>query len=95
MSRPGALTAMLNYYRGAGVPMSFLKDAVRPVEVPSMLIWGERDAMGIETALTTAHWAPDLEVLRLADAGHWVHSDQPESVNTALLRFLQRPGPSA
>ncbi len=93
MSRPGALTAMLNYYRGAGLMMSILKSAVRPVEVPSMLIWGERDVLGIETALPTARWAPDLEVVRLADAGHWVHSDQPETVNTALLRFLQRPGP--
>lgn len=95
MSRPGALTAMLNYYRGAGLMMKILKEAVRPVTAPGLLIWGERDAIGIETALPTAEWAPDLEVVRLADAGHWVHSDRPESVNTALLRFLQRPGTAA
>jgi len=90
MSRPGALTAMLNYYRGAGVMMRFLKFATRPVEAPSMLIWGEQDPLNIKIALPTERWAPDLEVASLADAGHWPHSDQPESVNAALLRFLRR-----
>ena len=90
MSRPGALTAMVNYYRGAGQMMKFLKTAVQPVKVPSMLIWGERDGIGIDTALPTNHWAPGLEVMRIAEAGHWPHSDQPEIVNEALLRFLER-----
>ena len=90
MRRPGALTGMLNYYRGGGVLMSYLKDAVRPVEVPSMLIWGERDILGINIALPTDEWAPALEVVRMADAGHYPHSDLPEEVNAALLRFLRR-----
>ncbi len=91
MSQPGALTAMLNYYRGLGPLMKFLKSAVQPVEAPSMLIWGEQDVMALKTALPSAEWAPDLEVVRLADSGHWPHRDQPEAVNAALLRFLQRP----
>jgi|TARA_B100001939_G_scaffold344780_1_gene359952 pimeloyl-ACP methyl ester carboxylesterase len=90
MSRPGALTSMVNYYRGAGVMMKFLKTSVQPVQAPSLLIWGERDGIGIETALPTNHWAPDLDVVRVPEAGHWPHSDQPEIVNEALLRFLER-----
>ena len=95
MNSPGALTAMLNYYRGAGTMMSILKDAVRPVEVPSMLIWGERDALKINTALPEDHWAPNLEVVRLANSGHWPHGDEPEAVNEALLRFMERSGSSS
>ena len=90
MSRPGALTAMVNYYRGAGQMMKFLKTAVQPVKAPSMLIWGERDRIGIETALPTNEWAPDLEVVRIAEAGHWPHSDESKTVNEALLKFLEK-----
>jgi esterase len=33
---------------------------------------------------------PRVEILRLADAGHWVHADKPEAVIEALDRFLPK-----
>jgi pimeloyl-ACP methyl ester carboxylesterase len=35
-----------------------------------------------------APWVPDLRVARLPEAGHWVHQEQPESVNQLLIEFL-------
>jgi pimeloyl-ACP methyl ester carboxylesterase len=40
---PGAMTAMLNYYR-ANAP-AFVKSAPsEPVHVPTLMIWGEHDS---------------------------------------------------
>ena len=42
-----------------------------------------------------AHAAPCADLrgsLLLPDAGHWVQQEQPETVNAALLEFLERLG---
>src|SRR5436305_1057095 len=46
--RPGAMTAMLNYYRANA--LAFVKSTPsEPVHVPTLMIWGEHDtALGLE-----------------------------------------------
>jgi pimeloyl-ACP methyl ester carboxylesterase len=89
-SRPGALTAAVNYYRAAfrGGPNRVAR-SVRRINVPTLLIWGERDRYLVpELTLGLERWVADLRVERLPRATHWVQHDEPETVNGLLLKFV-------
>lgn len=96
-SRPGALTAMLNYYRalfreGVREEVRALVGGSRPdreVRAPTLLLWGEDDtALDVTLTEGLGEWVPDLRVERLPDATHWVQNDAPEAVNESLVAFL-------
>jgi pimeloyl-ACP methyl ester carboxylesterase len=89
LARPGALTAALNYYRASLRPLLRGGLADVPIPVPTLLLWGERDAF-LSPRLTEslARWVPDLRVVRFADASHWIQNDIPERVNRLMLTFL-------
>ncbi len=92
-SRPGALTAMINYYRAAlrRSPRSALR-RLRPILAPTLVIWGERDIyLGSELAEPDSRWVPDARVCRIPDATHWVQHDAAEEVNELLIEFLREP----
>jgi pimeloyl-ACP methyl ester carboxylesterase len=98
-SQPGALTGGLNYYRAAAVGPptgSAAADAFitqsRPalrVNVPTLVIWGERD-----TALLTGNlngleaYVPDLTIKRIPEGSHWVIHEQPGLVNRYIREFI-------
>ncbi len=88
--RPGAMTAMLNWYRAAfrgGV----VKADYPVIETPTLLIWGEQDvALDIATLDGTDRFVRDLTVRRLPDASHWVQQDVPDEVNGILEGWLGR-----
>jgi pimeloyl-ACP methyl ester carboxylesterase len=89
-SQPGALTAMLNYYRAAlrRSPRSSLA-RLRSIDVPVLVIWGQRDSvLGSELAEPEAKWVSDVRVERLPQATHWVQHDAPEHVNELLTGFF-------
>ncbi len=91
LDRPGALTATINYYRAAyrRNPLRALRE-IRPVTMPTLLIWGERDRfLGLGLTRGLDRWAPDLRLVRIPDASHWVQNDTPGRVNDALLAFLR------
>lgn len=91
MSKPGAMTAALNYYRQLfrRLPASS-RDPRARVTAPTLLIWGEQDiALGIELTTGLEQWVGDLEIKRIPDSGHWVQQEQPEKVNQFMLDFLQ------
>lgn len=93
MAQPGALTAATNYYRALfrGNPAR-TRRLLRKVEVPVLVIWGERDRyLGAELAEPNRLWVPNVRVERLRDASHWVQQDAPERVNELLLGFLGPP----
>jgi pimeloyl-ACP methyl ester carboxylesterase len=92
LSRPGALTATINYYRALfrrGLPT--LRAASRsPIKVPVLIIWGQRDPfLGPDLAEPPAALVPNRRVERLADVGHWPHLEQPERVNDLLTGFFK------
>ncbi len=94
LSRPGALTAALNYYRAAGRrgARGLVASRDRRCEVPTLLIWGEDDfALSAEMVDETAEFVSDLTVRRLPGVSHWVQHQAPDEVNAALLEFLRRP----
>lgn len=91
ISQPGALTAMINYYRSFGrrTARGAREGGDEVVRRPTLVIWGEQDS-----ALTTHNldglerYVPDLRIERLPDASHWVPADAPERVNELLTAFF-------
>lgn len=95
ISRPGALTGGINYYR-ANVSAEFLLGALgHPMEfphitAPTLVIWGEEDAyLGRELIEGIEAYIDAPYTLRLIpDCGHWVQQEKPELVNQYMLEFL-------
>lgn len=93
MSKPGAMTAALNYYRQAlrRLPSARASGEFH-VSAPTLLIWGEQDiALGIELTTGLERWVDDISLQRIPDSGHWVQQEQPDKVNQLMLNFLQSP----
>jgi epoxide hydrolase 4 len=98
-SQPGALTGGLNYYRAAkvGPPagegdkgQSFASDFKSlQVNVPTLVIWGEKDA-----ALLTGNldgldkFVPSLTIKRIPEGTHWVIHEKPALVNGYIRDFI-------
>jgi len=93
LSQPGALTAMINYYRAMMQRDIFVEPRrMRRVDVPVLVVWGEQDsALGSELATPPARWVARARVERIPDASHWVQVDRPEVVNEQLLKFFREP----
>jgi pimeloyl-ACP methyl ester carboxylesterase len=85
---PGALTAMIAYYR-ANFP-DVLAEPVVVIDVPTLMIWGEQD-MAIDFANTQGYGplVRDFTLVTLPDASHWVQQDAPAAVNAALVAWLR------
>ncbi len=90
MSKPGAMTAALNYYRQLfRHPLRSAKNYTS-IGVPTLLIWGEQDiALGIELTYGLEQWVPNIQIKRIPDSGHWVQQEKPELVNTLMAEFLR------
>jgi pimeloyl-ACP methyl ester carboxylesterase len=98
-SQPGALTAMLNWYRasplvvpppGVTVPLpDALLTLATKLRVPTLVIWGMKDVALLPVQLDgLGAVVEDLQVVQIPDAGHFAPWEAPEAVATALDRFL-------
>lgn len=86
-AQPGALTAMLNYYRAAARRST---PRARRIEHPALLIWGKRDqALSLRNTYGLERWVPHIRIERIAEASHWVAEEVPEKVNALLTGFLR------
>jgi len=92
---PGALTAMVNYYRANRHILQTPRDALaRPIDIPTLIVWGEEDsALGIELLDELEPLVEDLTVRRLPGVSHWVQQEAPEQVNAVLASWLRRFDP--
>ena len=90
--RPGALTAMIDYYRANA--RTLMRAAPSPrIEVPTLMIWGEEDAaLGIELTEGYAPYVADFTLRRLPGVSHWVQQEAPEAVNERLGVWLKGRG---
>lgn len=90
-AQPGAMTAMINWYRAAFRHSADMAVGVGRVDVPTLQIWGEADtALGLETLDGTDRYVADLTQHRLPGVSHWVQQEAPEAVNAILAAWLPR-----
>ncbi len=92
-AQPGALTAMINWYRanfrGGGIREQ-MKLGVPVIGVPTLMVWGEEDvALCKETTYGTDRYVRDLTLRYLPNVSHWVQQEAPETVNAMLTAFLR------
>jgi pimeloyl-ACP methyl ester carboxylesterase len=92
-SQPGAMTAMLNWYRAAA------RHLPRPqslrIRVPVFVIWGVRDfALERDLAQESLALVDDGRLFWVQDGTHWVHLEEPALVNRLLLDFLEPVAPA-
>jgi epoxide hydrolase 4 len=89
---PGALTAMINYYRASARFSDFARyarDVVKPIDVPTLMIWGEADtALGVELTDNYEGLVSDFTLKRLPNVSHWVQQEAPHQVNSILQEWL-------
>jgi pimeloyl-ACP methyl ester carboxylesterase len=89
-AQPGALTAMVNYYR-AWLP-SLRRNRLRGtprIDLPTLMIWGEADAaLGKELTYGTDRYVSDLTLRYLPNVSHWVQQEAPETVNAMIEAWL-------
>jgi epoxide hydrolase 4 len=89
-SVPGALTAMLNYYRALirGLART-RRRGIAPINTPTLMIWGEVDtALGKELTYGTENFVSKLTLRYLPNVSHWVQQEAPETVNAIIEAWL-------
>jgi pimeloyl-ACP methyl ester carboxylesterase len=94
LSRPGALSAALNWYRANVNPArpSLAAMEFPPVKVPTLGVWSTGDAYLTEAQMTASKpfVAGEWRYERIENASHWLQLDQPERLNALLLDWLAR-----
>jgi pimeloyl-ACP methyl ester carboxylesterase len=90
LSRPGRLTAALNYYRAnfsTGAAWAALAQQVS-VTAPTTLLWGDQDpALGRRGAEETSRFmTADYRLEVLEGAGHWLQFERPGEVSRSLTQ---------
>jgi len=95
-SKPGALTAAINYYRANMHPAILFSEktvAFPKIKSPTLVLWGEQDvALSKDLIVNTDEFvdAP-YSVKYFPNCGHWVHLEEPKLVNKYVLEFLGIP----
>jgi pimeloyl-ACP methyl ester carboxylesterase len=97
---PGAMTAMLDYYRalvrGGGIRRQRAL-GLPVIETPTLMLWGEQDlALTKEGTFGTDRFVEHLTLRYLPDASHFVQQDAQAEVNEMLEAWLMdRPVPGS
>lgn len=98
-SRPGALTAMLNWYRASQIAVpavgenaampAWIERGVPKLKIPVRVIWGLEDKALLPIQLEgIGEIGDDVEVFPLKGVGHFAPWEAPEKVAGALKPFL-------
>ncbi len=104
-SRPGALAAMLGWYRAAKVVVpppgitvpvpDLLLNAFPNIAIPTLVIWGMRDTALLPVQLDGLdRLVDDLRIERLPEVGHFAPWEAPKAVAEALGPFLGGNSPA-
>jgi len=90
--KPGAATAMINYYRANG-GVIWDRTLDRPIDVPTLLVWGEKD-FALDLSLTEGNepYVKDFTLARIPGASHWVQQEAAAQVNAALRNWMKLKG---
>jgi pimeloyl-ACP methyl ester carboxylesterase len=83
-------TGSVNWYRNLDRNWRSLADVDPIIRQPTLMIYGDRDAVQRSERLT--EFVPDVEVVSL-DCGHWIQQEKPEETNQAILKWLNQRDP--
>ena len=98
-SQPGAMTAMLNWYRASNLEVPEVGEEVQQpawtlapfpkIVMPTLVVWGLRDKALLPIQLEGLHdLVPDLRLVLEPDAGHFIPWEKPETVIAAIRDFM-------
>lgn len=89
LSRPGRLTAGLNYYRANFLPArDWVARAMGlKVSAPTVLIWGDQDPFlrRLQADKTAEHMQGEYRLEVLEGAGHWLQFERADEVGRTLV----------
>ena len=92
-NQPGALTAMINYYRALlrrGNRSNREGESFPIIKTPTLMIWGEEDvALSKETTYGTEKYVEEFNIRYLPNVSHWVQQESPEEVNSMISAFIK------
>jgi len=99
LSRPGALTAALNWYRASFPVARLLAPAPKlpPVKAPTLGLWSTGDQYLPEYRMVRSAYyvAGPWRYERIEDASHWIPLDQAQRLNRLIGEFLPTRGAPA
>ena len=98
-SRPGAMTAMLNWYRASKIEVplpgedaevpAWAKAPFPTLKMPTLVIWGLRDKALLPVQLGGLDkLVEDLRIVTSPSAGHFIPWEEPETVTSAIRDFM-------
>ena len=83
--RPASLEAQLTVMADADQ-----RDLLPRIDVPTLLVWGERDVRSpLQVARQFQEAIPDSTLVVIPGAGHLCHLEQPERFNAAVRAFCR------
>lgn len=87
-SQPGAMTAMLNWYRAAARYRPEITNGMR-VSIRTLILWGVQDfALSRRMARPSLDYCDDGSLVFFPDATHWVQREEADEVNRHLLGMV-------
>jgi pimeloyl-ACP methyl ester carboxylesterase len=92
LSRPGALTAGLSWYRASSRPEAELRE--RPpfpsVAADTLALWSDGDVYLVEDAVTGSgeYVVGEWRYERIEGASHWMQLDVPDVINDLILGWF-------
>lgn len=75
----------IHWYRNLDHNWALLADVDPIISKPALMIYSTQDP--VQASPLLREFVPRVEILEL-DAGHWIHREQPEATNHALLDWL-------
>jgi epoxide hydrolase 4 len=87
--QPGAVTAMLNWYRAVVRYRPSLEGSPR-VTVPTLIFWGNQDiALSSDMAEPSRALCDDGRLVQFEHASHWPQLEEWRAMNDTLIQFLE------
>jgi pimeloyl-ACP methyl ester carboxylesterase len=87
-SQPGALTAMIHWYRAAFRYRATFSD--RTVRVPTRILWGVRDRfLMAEMAQDSLRYCAQAELITFPEATHWLQHEEAARVSQLLIDLFR------
>lgn len=83
--QPGAVKAMINWYRA----YKYSHPAMKRIHLPTLILWGTRDKFLLpQMAGKSNMLCAKGKLIYIDDATHWLHHEKAAKVNMLILNFL-------